>query len=79
MAFPWCTRPAASRDAEAQPSLVSADQLETINPRNHNPTLYLALGQRRRGSHVPSQSSRKGKDSEGVSERSNSIRQPRIS
>lgn len=32
MAFQWRTRPAASRAAEAQPSLVSADQLETINP-----------------------------------------------
>lgn len=32
MAFQWRARLAARRAVEAQPSLVSADQLETINP-----------------------------------------------
>lgn len=32
MAFPWRSRPAARRAAEAQPSLESVNQLETINP-----------------------------------------------
>lgn len=79
MSFLECVRRAGRRDAEAQPSLASINQLETINLRNHNPTLYPALEQGRRGSHVPSQSRRKGKDNEGVSERSNSTRQPRTS
>nr|DAP04947.1 MAG TPA: hypothetical protein [Caudoviricetes sp.] len=32
MAFPGRSRPAARRAAEAQPSLMTVDQLETINP-----------------------------------------------
>lgn len=41
MSFLECVRRAGRRDAEAQPSLASINQLETINLRNHNPTLYL--------------------------------------